>query len=66
MKNGISLLAVAALMLAAPTFGAENWIGGTNNLFNTAANWDNNVVPDGSTFITNGDSVLLEGVAGDI
>jgi hypothetical protein len=66
MKYGISIVAVAALMLAAPALGATTWDGSElDGLWNTAGNWDNGLPNGGTTSITNGDSVTLSGTAGD-
>jgi hypothetical protein len=66
MKYGISILAVAALMLAAPALG-ETWDGGADGLWNTATNWVGDTVPTGgSSTIGNGDTVTLSGTAGDV
>ena len=67
MKYGISIVAVAALMLAAPPFGDTNWIGDGSDtgLWNTATNWDIGLPNGGEdTFIQNGNSVTLSGIAG--
>ena len=61
MKYGISIVAVAALMLAAPAL-ADNWLGTAGDgLWKTGANWDSGNPPiSGGTAIENGDSVLLD------
>jgi hypothetical protein len=62
MKHGISIVAVAALMLAAPALGAS-WIGGTDLLWKTGANWTGGVAPGGggTNIGTNGlANVLLD------
>jgi hypothetical protein len=66
MKYGISIVAVAALMLAAPAL-ADSWNGdGDGVTWNDPDNWILNAVPAGqSTTINNGDSVTLSGTAGD-
>jgi hypothetical protein len=59
MKNCISIVAVAALMLAAPAFAAATFDGGptgTGTDWNTAENWDTDVVPTiatGNTAVNN-------------
>jgi hypothetical protein len=72
MKYGISLVAVAALMLATPALADTNFDGGptgTGTDWNTAENWDTDLVPSnpapsgGDTVINGAYNVVIDSAA---